>query len=71
MGIEGLCIATYEQPAWLERIVEVLADFVVGAIARCIREVEIDVLLFGGEDVGYKNGSMITPASVRRFMFAS
>lgn len=71
MGMEGLCVATYEQPALIEEMVETLTDFVTVVIEKALRDVEIDILLFGGEDMAYKNGSIIAPASVRRFMFDS
>ena len=71
MGMEGLCIATYEQPALIEEMVAFLTDFITQTIEKVLREVSVDVLLFGGEDMAYKNGSMISPDSVRRFLFAS
>ena len=51
MGMEGLCIATHEQPALVEAMVGFLTDFVPAAIARALRDVEPDLLLFGGEDM--------------------
>ena len=71
MGMEGLCIATHEQPALIEDMVEFLTAFVTESLDRALRDVEVDVLLFGAEDMAYKNASMISPKSVRRFMFES
>ena len=71
MGMEGLCIATHEQPSLIEEMTEFLTIFVTGAIERTLRDVEVDVLLFGGEDMAYKNASILSPQAVRRFMFDS
>lgn len=71
MGMEGLCIATYEQPALIEDMVEFLTDFVTKAIGKALSEVEVDVLLFGAEDMAYKNATILSPDSVRHYMFGS
>ena len=71
MGMEGLCLATCEQPALVEEMVEFLTDFVIGAAARALDDVEVDIFLFGAEDMAYKNASILSPATVRRFMFDS
>ena len=71
MGMEGLCIATHEQPELIEEIVEFQTAFVTESLDRALRDVDVDVLLFGAEDMAYKNGSMISPESVRKFMFDS
>ena len=71
MGMEGLCLATHEQPTLIEEMVEFLTNFVKGAIEKALHDVEVDVLLFGGEDMAYKNSSIISPESVKRFMFDS
>ena len=71
MGMEGLCLSMHEQPALIEEMVEFLTNFVIDAIEKALNDVEVDVLLFGGEDMAYKNSSIISPESVRRFMFDS
>lgn len=71
MGMEGLCLATCEQPALVEEMVEYLTGFVTGVIGRALDDVEVDIVLLGGEDMAYKNASILSPDTVRRFMLDS
>ena len=71
MGMEGLCLATCEQPALVEEMVECLTDFTIEMTARVLDDVEVDIFFFGAEDMAYKNASILSPDTVRRFMFDS
>lgn len=67
VGVESLCTMFYDDPAWLEEMMDADADFLIGMLGQMLEETDIDV--FGlWEDMGYNAGPLISPAMVRRFM---
>jgi len=66
MGLESLCLALYDDPAWIEEMVTTLADCTIGTLTR--------VLETGGqfdacgmwEDICYKSGPLISPQQFKK-----
>lgn len=67
LGLEGLCLAYYDQPALVHEILEHWADFYCRLASRVWAGVQFDFVLIW-EDMAYKNGPLISPRLVREFM---
>jgi uroporphyrinogen-III decarboxylase len=67
MGLEGICQALYDDPAWVQQMMDYLVEFLCQAAGRALEEVELDYILLW-EDMAYKAGPLISPAMFRRFM---
>lgn len=67
MGLEGISQALYDDPEWVQEMMDYLADFIVATVRRALEEVEIDYVTMW-EDMAYKAGPLISPAMFRRFM---
>jgi uroporphyrinogen decarboxylase len=67
MGVEHLCITFHTDPAFVEEMMEVIADYTIALLGQILDQVEIDV--FGlWEDMAYNHGPLIGPEMVRRYM---
>ena len=71
MGITNLCLAFYDQPSLIEEMVDFVTYFIETVIVKAITEVDVDVFLFGAEDMAYKTASMISPEMTRQYLFPS
>jgi len=68
MGLEGVSLAVYDDPAWFEEMVTTVADCVIGVLGR--------VLETGGtfdgcimwEDMCYAGGPLLGPAQFNRYL---
>lgn len=67
LGVERLCTLFYDDPAWVQEMMEADADFLIGMLQQMLEETDIDVFGFW-EDMAYKAGPLISPAMVRKFM---
>jgi len=67
MGLEGIAQTLYDDPDWIHEMMDYIADFVVGTVARAVREVDIDYVTMW-EDMAYKTGPLISPRMFRDFM---
>jgi hypothetical protein len=65
MGLENLCVAFYEQPALIERMMEQRADSIIAITAETMRYTDFDAFWFW-EDMAYNHASLINPALFRR-----
>ena len=66
MGVENASYALYDEPEWIEEVMDYLADFYIAVLQKAVRDFKIDTALFW-EDICYKNGPMISPEMFRRF----
>jgi uroporphyrinogen decarboxylase len=66
MGLEGLCIAFYEQPKLIERMMAQRADAMIDITRETLRHTRFEVFWFW-EDMAYNHGSLIDPQMFRRF----
>ncbi|MBC7236270.1 MAG: hypothetical protein H5T69_10545 [Chloroflexi bacterium] len=67
MGLEGICQALYDDPAWVQEMMNAVVDFCIATARRVLEDVELDYILLW-EDMAYKAGPLISPAMFRRFM---
>lgn len=66
-GVEKLCMLFYDDPAFVEEMMDAIADFIIAMMGQILDHTDIDVYGFW-EDMAYKTGSLISPAMVRRYM---
>ncbi|MBI2300731.1 MAG: hypothetical protein HYU66_17620 [Armatimonadetes bacterium] len=67
MGVENLCLAYYEQPALVERMIRDRVRFAKDVLARVLATGALDFVQIW-EDMAYKSASLVSPAIVRRLM---
>lgn len=67
MGLDRICQALYDDPEWMQEMMDYIAEFVVRTVTRAVNEVDID-MVFMWEDMAYKAGPLISPRMFRRFM---
>lgn len=65
MGLENLCIAFYEQPELIERMMAERAEMMIAVTERVLEHTTIDCFWFW-EDMAYNHGSLINPRLFRR-----
>ncbi len=68
MGLENLCMAFYDQPRLVERMMEQRADVIIEITGRVLEQVKFDVFTFW-EDMAYNAGPLIGPDLYRKFAF--
>lgn len=66
MGLEGLCLAFYDQPKLVERMMEQRADVMIEITAKILEYTNFEVFWFW-EDMAYKGGSLIDPKLFAKF----
>ena len=69
MGIERISVALYDDPAWIQEMMDCLADFRCRCGQRALEDVDLDYILLW-EDMAYKTGPLISPEMFRQFMLA-
>jgi hypothetical protein len=67
VGIERLCTLFYDDPAFLEEMMDANADFIIAIMTQILETVTIDAFAFW-EDMAYKTGPLISPSLVQRYM---
>jgi uroporphyrinogen decarboxylase len=60
MGVQNLCLAFYDQPTLVERMMEQRADAIIEITAEVMKHTQFDVFWFW-EDMAYKAGPLIGP----------
>jgi hypothetical protein len=65
MGLEGLCIAFYEQPELIERMMAQRAEAMIAITEETLKHTDFEVFWFW-EDMAYNHGSLIDPQMFRR-----
>jgi len=66
MGLENLCLAFYDQPALVEKMMDQRADAIIAITERVLEKTDFEVFSFW-EDMAYKTGPLIGPDLFRRF----
>ncbi len=67
VGVERLCMLFYDDPVFLEEMMDADADFLVAMMAQILGVVKVDAFLFW-EDMAYKTAPIVSPGLVRRYM---
>jgi uroporphyrinogen decarboxylase len=67
LGFERLCELFYDDPAWIEEMIEFWEDYIASLLKRAFTVFVPDVVLIS-EDMAYKNFSMVSPAMTRQYL---
>lgn len=67
VGVERLCTLFYDEPAWLEEMMDANADFIIAIMSQVLDVITIDAFSYW-EDMAYKAGPLISPNMVRKYM---
>jgi uroporphyrinogen decarboxylase len=66
LGVQNLCLAFYDQPELVERMMEERSDRIIEITAEVLKYTPID--MFGyWEDMAYNHGSLVDPKMYRKF----
>ena len=68
MGLEGLCLALYDQPKLVERMIAERADAIIAITSELLKHTSVEVFWFW-EDMAYKCGPLINPGLFRKLAF--
>jgi len=66
LGVEGLCLAFYDQPALVERMMEQRADSIIEITDEVLRHTDFEVFWYW-EDMAYNHGPLVSPELYRKF----
>jgi uroporphyrinogen decarboxylase len=66
LGVETLCMLFYDDPAFLEEMMEAEADFLIQMMDQILTYTDIDVFGFW-EDMAYKTGPLVGPELFRKY----
>ncbi|MFH1569711.1 MAG: uroporphyrinogen decarboxylase family protein [Gemmatimonadota bacterium] len=67
VGVERLCTLFYDEPAFVEEMMEADADFIIQMMDQILAVTDVDVFGFW-EDMAYKTGPLLGPRLARQFM---
>jgi len=67
VGVENLCMLFYDDPAFVEEMMDANADLLIALMSKVLDVIEIDAFGFW-EDMAYNHAPLISPEQVRRFM---
>jgi hypothetical protein len=67
VGVQRLCTLFYDDPAFLEEMMDANADFIIAMMSQILDAIDIDAFIFW-EDMGYKAGPLISPRMARTYM---
>jgi hypothetical protein len=66
VGVEKLCTLFYDDPAFVEEMMDAVADFIIAMMGQILDHTDIDVYGFW-EDMAYKTGPLIGPDMLRKY----
>ena len=67
VGVERLCTLFYDDPAFVEEMMEADADLTIAIMDQVLDVIDIDAFAFW-EDMAYKTGPLLSPAMARKYM---
>jgi len=67
VGVERLCTLFYDDPAFVEEMMDADADFIIALMGHVLDAVTIDAFAMW-EDMAYNHAPLISPEMVRRYM---
>lgn len=68
LGYQTLCFKLYEQPDLVQAIADRLLEIDRVVLSRVLEFQRVKVI-FASDDMGYKNGTLISPKDLRRYVF--
>jgi uroporphyrinogen decarboxylase len=66
VGAENLCMLFHDDPAFVEEMMEGVADFIIAMMGKILDHTEVDVYGFW-EDMAYKTGPLVGPRLFRKY----
>jgi len=66
VGVENACTLFYDDPAFVEEMMDAVADFIIAMMARILDHTSVDVYGFW-EDMAYKTGPLVSPEMMRKY----
>jgi uroporphyrinogen decarboxylase len=66
LGVERACTLFYDDPAFVEEIMDAVADFIIAMMSQILDYTDVDVYGFW-EDMAYKTGPLVSPSMMRKF----
>jgi uroporphyrinogen-III decarboxylase len=66
VGVERLCTLFYDDPPFVEEMMDATADFIIAMMGKILDRTSVDVYGFW-EDMAYKTGPLVGPDLFRRF----
>ena len=67
MGMENIAVALYDDPVWVQEMMDYMVDFCCAYGKRALEDVDLDYILLW-EDMACKSGPLISPNMFRQFM---
>lgn len=67
LGFENLCMLFYDDPEWLQEMLDFWQNYVARLLENVLRHVTPDCVHLS-EDMAYKSFSMVSPAMARRYL---
>jgi len=67
LGVENLCMMFYDDPAFVEEMMDADADLMIRVMDQVLDHTDVDGFGFW-EDMAYKTGPLLGPALARKFM---
>lgn len=65
VGVERLCMLFYDEPEFVEEMMDAVADFIIAVMDRILDHTDVDCYAFW-EDMAYKTGPLVSPEMFRR-----
>ena len=66
VGVERLCTLFYDEPSFVEEMMDATADFIIAMMDGILQHTDVDCYGFW-EDMAYKTGPLVGPELYRRF----
>ena len=66
LGLEGLCQAFYDDPSFVERMMEERAEAIIAITAEVLKHTKVDAFWYW-EDMAYNHASLVDPRMYRSF----
>jgi uroporphyrinogen decarboxylase len=67
MGTVAACTVFYDDPAFAEEMLDVIADLIINTMERALNGVKVDIFNWW-EDFAYNSGPLISPKIFKKFM---
>jgi len=67
MSYEGLSLALYDQPALVQAVVDRIGELLL-AFYRHLLDLENVIVIFQGDDMGFRSGTLISPDDLRKYV---
>ncbi len=67
VGVESLCTMFYDDPSFVEEMLDADAEFLIGMLSQMLEQTDIDVFAFW-EDMAYHTAPLLSPQLARKYM---